>query len=182
MSGVSARSPRTPPDLMRFHHWVPLEVRYRDFDTQGHVNNATYFTYFEQARVRFLHALREHVRSTEQRTPSKSLDPSQEEQHQEPNGLSFVVAKAACAYLRSITSIDPILVGVRCARVGGASFELEYAVCDRPDGQLFATGSTTIVHVEPETGRPAALPPAARRALAAMTTSDTANETSGQPA
>jgi acyl-CoA thioester hydrolase len=33
----------------RFYH--PIEVRYGDLDPQGHVNNAKYLTYFEQARV-----------------------------------------------------------------------------------------------------------------------------------
>ena len=36
----------------RFHH--PIEVRYGDLDPQGHLNNAKYLTYFEQARVNYL--------------------------------------------------------------------------------------------------------------------------------
>jgi acyl-CoA thioester hydrolase len=35
----------------RFLH--PIEVRYGDLDPQGHVNNAKFLTYFEQARVRY---------------------------------------------------------------------------------------------------------------------------------
>ncbi len=34
----------------RFFH--PVEVRYGDLDPQGHLNNAKYLTFFEQARVR----------------------------------------------------------------------------------------------------------------------------------
>ena len=33
----------------RFYH--PIEVRYGDLDPQGHVNNARYLTYLEQARI-----------------------------------------------------------------------------------------------------------------------------------
>ena len=36
----------------RFFH--PVEVRYGDLDPQGHVNNAKYLTFFEQARVRYM--------------------------------------------------------------------------------------------------------------------------------
>ena len=36
----------------KFFH--PIEVRYGDLDPQGHVNNAKYLTYFEQARVHYL--------------------------------------------------------------------------------------------------------------------------------
>ena len=46
------------PDLARIVLWVPIEVRYGDFDVQGHVNNVRYFTYFEQARVEFFSQLR----------------------------------------------------------------------------------------------------------------------------
>jgi len=30
---------------------VPLQIRWRDLDALGHVNNAVYVTYFEQARM-----------------------------------------------------------------------------------------------------------------------------------
>ena len=30
-----------------------IEVRFRDIDAMGHVNNAVYFSYFEQARMKF---------------------------------------------------------------------------------------------------------------------------------
>ena len=36
-------------DDFKFHH--PIEVRYSDLDPQGHVNNARFLTFFEQARV-----------------------------------------------------------------------------------------------------------------------------------
>lgn len=36
-----------------FRFDVELSVRYRDLDTLGHVNNAVYGTYLEQARVRY---------------------------------------------------------------------------------------------------------------------------------
>lgn len=36
-----------------FRFDVELPVRYRDLDTLGHVNNAVYGTYLEQARVRY---------------------------------------------------------------------------------------------------------------------------------
>ena len=38
-----------------FYH--PIEVRYGDLDPQGHVNNAKYMTYMEQARVAYIRHL-----------------------------------------------------------------------------------------------------------------------------
>src|SRR5262245_66489392 len=35
----------------QFKYWITVEVRWGDMDSQGHVNNAVYFTYLESARV-----------------------------------------------------------------------------------------------------------------------------------
>jgi acyl-CoA thioester hydrolase len=37
-----------------FRHRTRLEVRFRDIDAFRHVNNAAFFTYIEQARIRYL--------------------------------------------------------------------------------------------------------------------------------
>lgn len=42
-------------DLFRFS--TTFEVRWRDLDAMGHVNNAVYFTYLEQTRVHYLREL-----------------------------------------------------------------------------------------------------------------------------
>ncbi len=36
---------------MDFHYLTPFDVRFRDLDSLGHVNNAVYLTYFEIARI-----------------------------------------------------------------------------------------------------------------------------------
>ena len=36
---------------------TPIAVRFRDVDSMGHVNNAVYFTYFEEGRKAFVHEL-----------------------------------------------------------------------------------------------------------------------------
>ena len=40
--------------MSEFKFFHPIEIRYGDLDPQGHVNNAKYLTYFEQARVHYL--------------------------------------------------------------------------------------------------------------------------------
>ena len=39
--------------LPDFHFTMPLDVWFRELDAMGHVNNAVYFTYFEEARSRY---------------------------------------------------------------------------------------------------------------------------------
>lgn len=50
MSGADA----VDPEAGRLLHQLTLAVRWGDMDALGHVNNATYFTYFEQVRVAWL--------------------------------------------------------------------------------------------------------------------------------
>jgi acyl-CoA thioester hydrolase len=43
------------PDDVRFRFRMPIEVRWSDCDAFGHVNNAVYLTYLEQARFAYWH-------------------------------------------------------------------------------------------------------------------------------
>lgn len=150
-------------DLAQFDEWVPVEIRYSDLDRQGHVNNAVYFTYFEQSRVRFLRVLHERTLADEGRA---APHPAADEPSPSPD-FSFVVVSASCFYRRPIAGLAPVAVGVRCAGFSRATLELEYAVCDHPHGQLYATGITTLASVDPATGRPRGLPPWVVRAATA---------------
>jgi acyl-CoA thioester hydrolase len=139
-------------DLSQIRFWVPVEVRYSDLDAQGHVNNATFFTYFEQGRVAFFAELR-----ARQVTDTHPVMPGTE-----APDLPFVIANAACTYLRPVATLTPVVVGVRAARITHAAIEMEYAVCDLPAGLLYATGTTLTVSIDPVSGRPRPLPAWAR--------------------
>ena len=158
---MSGRDKET--DLARFHYWVPVEVRYADLDTQGHVNNATYLTYFEHARAHLLFTMSDLARQEQSAEPDAIHQPAQ------PPGvvpfIPFVVIGASVTYRRPITGMVPLVVGVRVSEISRASVEMRYAVCDRPGGTLYATGATTIIAIHPKTGRPCSLPPATRAAL-----------------
>ena len=164
-------------DLSLFHYWVPVEVRYADLDTQGHVNNATYLTYFEQARAHLLFTMSDLARaeqSSEERAavhlPAK------------PPGvvpfIPFVVIAASVNYRRPITGMVALVVGVRVSELSRATVEMRYVVCDRPGGSAYATGATTIVSIHPATGRPCSLPPATRAALTRLASGDVTHGTS----
>jgi acyl-CoA thioester hydrolase len=144
--------------------WVPVEVRYSDLDAQGHVNNATFFTYFEQSRVAYFAELRAHYRE-QSRDVSECTAAGEIRTETSAPDLPFVIANASCTYRRPIAALVPVMVGVRCSRITHASIEMEYTVADRPGGLVYATGSTLTVSIDPTTGRPRALPAWTRPAL-----------------
>ena len=105
---------------------VPVEVFFRDLDAMGHVNNATFFSYFEQARTRYWLSL----------TGEKDF-----------RAIGFIVVHAECDYASPATLGEHLLVGVRIPAAGRSSFAFDYRiVCHdvREDvaPRLVATGRT----------------------------------------
>ncbi len=84
------------------HHEL---ARYRDGDAFGHVNNAVYLSYLEEARNGWLSELG-LVRGI--------------------GDITMILARVEIDYRAQIEIGQAIEVGVRCARVGTKSFELEY--------------------------------------------------------
>lgn len=108
-----------------FHLAVPVQIRFRDIDAFGHVNNAVYFTYMEVARVEYI--TRMGLRTSDLPRPF------------------FIIAAASCLYKAPIHLNTPLAVQVRVSRLGTASFDMEYHFVDEATGQLLATGTTTQV-------------------------------------
>ncbi|MGZ3583352.1 MAG: acyl-CoA thioesterase, partial [Ktedonobacterales bacterium] len=171
-------------DIERCRQWVDVEVRYSDLDAQGRVNNAIFFTYFEQARVAFLAEMRarglEHLQEEEGANSPPVSSPEPGDGQLAPGGatgvgsaprieaadIPYVIASASCVYSKPIMSLAPIEIGVYCSEMGRVSFEVRYVVCDRGRRTVYATGTTLIVNVDVETGRPRMLPEWMRWALA----------------
>jgi acyl-CoA thioester hydrolase len=147
-----------------------VEVRYSDLDAQGHANNAAFFTYFEQARIGYFNRVRQIGRELvatvalepASATRTAAVGPAATDEQLE---LPLVISEASCVYRRPIASLASIVVGARTTRLTRASLVIAYAVRAAPAGVLYATGSTTIVCVDPRTGRPQGLPPWAVAAL-----------------
>jgi acyl-CoA thioester hydrolase len=74
-------------------------VRFRDCDAMGHVNNAVFSTYLEEARIGVLGGL----------TP-------------------FILARVEIDFRSQLRAGDEIEVGTRCSRIGTKSFELEHQI------------------------------------------------------
>ena len=115
-------------------------VRFRDVDAMGHVNNAVFLTYLEEARIAYL--LR--------------FDAGVEE---------MIMARVEVDFRAPLRSGDELEIGVRPVTVGTKSFQLEYEV--RSGETVAAEAKTVIVSFDYESGRPVELPKTWREALAA---------------
>ena len=123
-------------------HEKRIEIRWRDLDGLGHVNNAVYATYLEECRdewaVRVLGA----------------EDP-----------WEWVMARVAIDFREEVTQADEaVVVSVGLIRVGTSSLTLREAV-RKLDGTLAAEAEAVIVARDRETGRSRPLTDIERAAL-----------------
>lgn len=118
------------PDDFKFR--CEVQVRFRDLDAMGHVNNAVYFSYFEVARTGYMRALG----------------------HRPPEEISFadlypfILLDVYCKYLAPAVLSQKLYVYLRTSRVGTKSYEFEYLVTGQEDGRPIATGNSTQVYYD----------------------------------
>ena len=131
------------PDFKFFH---PIEVRYGDLDAQGHVNNASYLTFMEQARIQYIRRLGLWSGGSFQ-------------------DLGVILADVHLAFRAQITFGQTVQVGVRVASIGNKSYMMEYRLEDAADGKELASGTTVQVAFDYHSGKTMPVPQAWREAI-----------------
>lgn len=120
-----------------------MDLRFRDIDPMGHVNNAVYATFLEQARARYYDAVL----------------------GEDLVGVDTVLARQCIDYERPI-ALDqgPVEVTVDVRELGRSSLDLASDIV-RGDGELAATAEVVQVAFDRETGRSRPIPDAWREAI-----------------
>lgn len=111
-------------DLTAYPFRMLIDVRFGDIDGMGHVNNAMYLTYFENARATYYMQLCGYK------------DISQ---------IDVIIAEITARYHYPAVFGDQLEVGVRVSRIGTKSFDLEYLIIRPVDQQLIASGHSVQV-------------------------------------
>jgi acyl-CoA thioester hydrolase len=135
--------------MPEFNYYHPIEVRYGDLDPQGHVNNASYLTYFEQARIGYI----AHLGLW---TSDSFMD------------IGIILADAHLNFRKAVVFGQPVRVGVRVAHLGTKSLRMEYSLQDSTNGSELANGSTTLVTYDYRTGNTIPIPEHWRKAISAF--------------
>ncbi|MFN2175315.1 MAG: acyl-CoA thioesterase [Anaerolineales bacterium] len=129
-----------------FKFFHPIEIRYGDLDPQGHVNNAKFFTYLEQARVSYI----KNLALWDGRSFFK---------------IGFVLADAQLTFKKEIQFGMAVRVGVRVISMRNKSMIMEYIIADQDGVQIFATGKTVLVTYDYQTAATIPIPENWRRAI-----------------
>ena len=124
-------------------HEKQIEIRWRDQDAYGHVNNAVYLTYLEEVRDEWL-----------ERALGDSGD-----------AWGYVTARVAIDFRRELTQDDDAIVArLWLTRIGTSSVTTQEEIVT-VGGELAAEAEAVLVARETETGRSRPLSDAERAAL-----------------
>jgi acyl-CoA thioester hydrolase len=145
---ISYMQPDPQGWLDKFHFSIPIKVRYVETDMSGHVNNVSYFIYFEQGRVEYMESLQLGEKLFNETNVS-------------------VVADLECQFLAQMYLKEPLQLLVRAAKLGRSSYDLEYAIVQTATGQLKAAARGAMVYIDKKLGKSAPLPEEVREKMAA---------------
>lgn len=134
-----------PQPRSNYRHFTPLQTRWMDNDIYGHVNNVTYYSYFDTAVNQYL-------------IEQGALDIEQGE-------VIGLVVETGCQYFAAIAFPDALEIGVRVAHMGRSSARYEVGIFKQGDTESRAAGHFVHVYVDRQTRRPVPLPEKLRNAL-----------------
>jgi len=104
-----------------------VNIRFSDLDLFGHVNNAVYLTYYEEARVSYFDEV-----------VGYDYDWSKE---------GVILARFEIDFLIPVLFKDEVFIRTNCCRVGSNSFDLAYEMFKMKDGKEIMLSSATSVMV-----------------------------------
>ncbi len=146
-SPASPATPAKPAAATRadYAHLSTITTRWMDNDVYGHVNNVTYYSYFDTAVNRYL-------------IEAGVLDIHAGE-------VIGLVIETHCNYLAPLAFPKNVEAAIRVAHIGRSSVRYEIGLFEQGQEAAAAVGHFVHVYVDRSTRRPTALPEAFVQAL-----------------
>ena len=131
-----------------FRHRTSVQVRFRDIDAFGHVNNAVFSTYVEHARITYLREVLQ-------------LDPVNADDR-----MPLILGMIKVDYLSPILLTDRVEVGSRVEWIGRSSISMSHHLRAATGRDLARAGSVLVAY-DYQQARPMPVPDDWRTKLAA---------------
>ncbi len=127
---------------------IEIDVRSTDVDADGIVNNAVYYQYQEEGRVKMLLGMSLLGEG------HKSID----------GDRFFTIAENGCRFLAPTRWPSRVVVETRVTEVRSRSFRLEYLIADAASGEVKSEGYSAQVWLD-ASGAAVPIPDGARKVL-----------------
>jgi acyl-CoA thioester hydrolase len=128
-----------------YRRFLTIPTRWMDNDCYGHVNNVTYYSYFDTV-------VNQHL------IVEGGLDIA-------AGSAIGLVAETMCKFRKPLSFPDTVDAGLRVAKIGTSSVRYEIGLFRQGEDEPVATGYFVHVWVDRATSRPVPVPPAIRAAL-----------------
>lgn len=117
-------------NISLFRHRLKLKIRFSDLDAMHHVNNATYLTYLEEARIAYFNDVLS--------LPKNSLD------------FGAVIARIEIDYLHQISLGDELEILTRISKFGTKSASVENLLLIKSNDEIIvaAASNTKLVYYD----------------------------------
>lgn len=132
-----------------YKYFVPITTRWMDNDVYGHVNNVTYYSYFDTVANQFL-------------IEQAGLDIHNSE-------VIALVVESHCSYRAPVSYPQALQAGLRVDRLSRRSVTYGTAIFNGVDEEAVAHGSFVHVFVERQSRTAVAIPDPIREALSRLT-------------
>lgn len=116
----------------KFKHEIPVQIRFNDIDTLGHVNNSIYFSFFDFGKAKYFNTVRE-----------KEID---------WKNADIVVANINCDFFAPVYFNENIGVQTRVSAIYNKSFKMVQRIIDLDTTEIKCICSTIMVGFDIEKG------------------------------
>lgn len=130
----------------RYRYFLPITTRWMDNDVYGHINNVTYYSYFDTVANHYL-------------IHEGGLDI-----HTSP--VIGLVVESRCAYRAPLAYPDRLQAGLRVDKLGNRSVTYGIAIFKEGEPQAAAHGHFVHVFVDRQSRKAVPMPERLREALA----------------
>jgi len=100
---------------LKFHHTLPIQLRFNDVDVFGHVNNTVYFTYYDLGKTEYF------------TTVHPSLDLQR---------YGIVVVHIEADFVSQILGTDPVAVETAVVEIGNKSMTMVQRVINTKTNEV----------------------------------------------
>ena len=129
----------------RYPHFLSMQTRWSDNDIYGHVNNVTYYSYFDTVVNCFL-------------IDQGGLDI-------ETDSVIGMAVETMCKFNKPLAYPEVLEAGLRVGKLGNSSVRYEIGIFQEGAAEAAAMGHFVHVFVDRATGKPAPIPDAIRSVL-----------------
>jgi len=123
-------------------------VRFADCDLLGHTNNASYFTFMEQARLALFG---EYLWNADEAF--------------EPLNFPFIIGEVSCRFLKPSYFNQTLVIELQVTEVKNSSFAIEYVMKDKKTMEPVALAKSIQICFDYKTGKSQPIPEEYRKAF-----------------